>query len=144
MSILAIDYGDKKVGLAKTDENNRMALPLSILENNGLPGLIAELKDICLRENISLIVVGVPLSMSAAGKNQFFRDVDLKNKQMKKVLSFINILKININLPVQMEDERLSTKMANSFKRSIKEKGKDDAVAAMLILQSYLDKNQPA
>lgn len=140
MSILAIDYGDKKVGLAKSDENNKIAVPLTILKNTGLSFLLTELKKVCAAENIDTVVVGVPLSLSSKGKEQFLREVDLNNQQMKKVLSFIDFLKLNINIPVVMEDERLSTKMANGLGRGIRKGGHDDAVAAMLILQSYLDK----
>lgn len=136
MSILGLDYGDRKIGLAKGDLNLKIALPLKILENKGQSFILEELKKIITQEDIKEIVVGVPLSL--AGGN--LRPVDIKNEQMRKVLDFIDWLKNNFNLPVVMEDERLSTKMANGLHRGLVKKTAEDAVAAMLILQTYLDK----
>lgn len=138
MSILGIDYGDKKVGLAKSV--NGQALPLVILENKNWSFLLLEIKKICQQENIFQIIVGVPLSLGAKKNSEFLREADRQNEQMKKVLSFIDFLKSNLNIPVEMEDERLSTKMANSLNKGAGRKQPEDAIAAMLILQNYLDK----
>lgn len=140
MAILGIDFGAKKIGLAKADDEQKFALPLEILYNNGKAKVLAHLKNICLQHNIKKIVIGVPVSLHQGGKKAFWRQKDLQNKQMKEVLSFINWLKDNIDLPIEIEDERLTTKMANSLRKGLVKKGHDDAVAAMLILQSYLDK----
>jgi len=139
MSILGIDYGAKKIGLAKSDQNQKIAMPLRTVFNHNQPALLIELQSVCQAENIEKIVVGVPVSLSASQGN-LLRDKDLQNQQVKEVLSFIIWLRGNINLPVEMEDERLSTKMANRLQRDLVKKNGDDPVAAMLILQSYLDK----
>lgn len=136
MSILGIDYGDKKIGLAKSA--GTLAMPLKIIDNTGGEKVIEVLKRICQDENIDSIVVGVPLSMSEKG----LREVDRKNSQMKKVLGFIEILKMNVSIPVITEDERLSTKMAQNLKRGLRKDLPDDAIAAMLILQSHIDRNR--
>ena len=137
MSILGIDYGAKKIGLAKSDEKNRFALPFDIIKIDDRDEILARLKDICEKENIEKIVVGVPISLQAEKRDR----LDLKNKQMQEVLPFIDWLKLNLPLPIEIEDERLSTKMANSLGKGLVKKGSDDdAVAAMVILQSYLDR----
>jgi putative Holliday junction resolvase len=141
MSILGIDYGAKKIGLALSDENEVLALPLEILINQNKSEILTRLKEICQSHQVTKIIVGVPLSLQAEKRDTFFRPVDLENAQMKEVLDFIDWLKENISLPVEMEDERLSTKMANGLRKDLVKKGPDDAVAAMLILQTYLDKN---
>jgi len=140
MSILGIDYGAKKIGLAKSDESGLMALPLDIIRFDSKEKVLKKIKEICDQEDVSEIVIGVPISLKAEKRDTFFRRKDLQNAQMKEVLSFINWLKENINLPIEVEDERLSTKMANGLRKDLVKKGPDDAVAAMLILQTFLDK----
>lgn len=139
MSILAIDYGAKKIGLAKSNEGQTLALPLDIIANESKKQLLIKLQAVCQEHEIIKIVVGVPVSLSN-GQVDFIREVDLQNKQMQDVLAFIDWLKSNIALPVEMEDERLSTKMANTLNKGLMKNGSDDDVAAMLILQNYLDK----
>jgi len=140
MAILGIDYGAKKIGLAKSDDKQKIALPLEILPNTGKADVLFRLKEVCQQYEISKIVIGVPISLANGKTKTFWRQKDLQNKQMKEVLSFVNWVKENIDLPVEIEDERLSTKMANGLRRDLVKKGPDDAVAAMLILQTYLDK----
>jgi len=142
MPILGIDYGAKKIGLAKSDDKNRMALPLEILLNTGQDEVLARLKSICQEEQIERIVVGVPISLHPEKRETFWRQKDLQNGQMKEVLSFVKWLESEFDIPIEVEDERLSTKMANGLRKDLVQKGPDDAVAAMLILQTYLDRNQ--
>ncbi len=140
MAVLGIDYGAKKIGLAISDEQNKIALPFDILINLSKSEILEKIKEICQKHSISQIIVGVPISFSRQKKEALFREVDMQNKQVKEILSFIDWIKKNIDLPLEIEDERLSTKMANGLRKGLVKKGHDDAVAAMLILQSYLDK----
>lgn len=139
MSVLGIDYGQKKVGLAKAGTGQRVATPLKTIFTDSREELLEELKNVCSQESVDVIVVGVPLSLR--GSNQI-RPQDLKNQHMQDVLSFIEWLKTNFDLPVETEDERLSTKMANGAAKEMVKRYGDDAVAASLILQTYLDKRQ--
>lgn len=132
--ILSIDYGDKKVGLAKSVNNT--AVPLVILENAGRKKLLKQIAEVCRREGVEKIIVGLPLSMSGTS----MCDKDLNNSHLQKVLSFIADLKKSTTLLVKTEDERLSTRQAAGLLKGTKNKADDD-VAAMVILQSYLDKN---
>lgn len=139
MSTLGIDYGASKIGLAKSDEQNKMALPFEVLKNESKGQVLGRIKQICEEYDVTDIVIGVPISFSKGGNGEI-RDVDKANKQMQEVLGFVDWLKSEMPLPVHTEDERLSTKMANSMNRGMIKNGSDDDVAAMLILQTYLDK----
>ncbi|OGY45563.1 MAG: hypothetical protein A2731_01480 [Candidatus Buchananbacteria bacterium RIFCSPHIGHO2_01_FULL_39_8] len=142
MSILGIDYGSKKIGIAKSDDKNSLALPLEILSNTSKADVLAKLKLICQQEQVERIIVGVPISLQPDKRETFWRQKDLQNDQMREVLNFVGWLKNNLDLPIEVEDERLSTKMANGLRKDLVKKGPDDAVAAMLILQTYLDKQR--
>ncbi|MBU1164844.1 Holliday junction resolvase RuvX [Patescibacteria group bacterium] len=135
MPILGIDYGDRKVGLAISDDKHKLAMPLSIIQNTGDKNLAAEIKQLCQKDNIEKVVVGLPLSKAPLKK-------DLQNEQIQKVIKFIKLLQKNFPIKVVTEDERMTSKMAGGLLRSQNQKTKDDdAVAAMLILQTYLDKH---
>lgn len=142
MTIIALDYGAKKVGVAVSDQAEHMALPVTTLRYETREVLLSELKKIFEQYGVNNVIVGVPVSLSAKKNEPMIREVDLENKQMQEVLSFVDWLKANIDIPVAVEDERLSTKFANSLMKDLVNKGPDDAVAAMLILQTYLDRTK--
>lgn len=123
---LGLDYGTKKVGLAIGDLQTKIASPYKILNNN--PDLINQLKDICLKETIEKIVVGVPLTLKSAS-----------SKQTQIVERFIAKLRKATYLEIVEQDERMSSIYAKSLLKETKSKHLDDDVAAMIILQSYFD-----
>lgn len=126
--LLGIDYGEKKVGLAIADTETRIASPYRILAND--KDLLEKIKDICLKEEIRKIVVGVPLTLKSAN-----------SRQTNLVLKFIAKLKKATYLDIAEQDERLSSVYAKSLLKEMKVKHLDDDVAAMIILQSYLDES---
>ena len=120
MKILGIDYGDKRVGLAIAESESRAVAPFKILENQ--PDLLSELKDIIKEEDITEIIVGLPLNLKGQA-----------TKQTQKVQEFVNQLKKTVKLPIKTFDERLTSKIyQRSRKKSI------DDLAAMNILESFL------
>lgn len=125
--LLGIDYGEKRIGLALADKETGLAVPLEIVENKGSDFVFKKLNDICRNEDVKKIIVGMPVSLS--GK---------EGKKAEEVRHFVNWLKDNVLADVETEDERLSSKMVDSLAKD-KKKPKD-AVSAMIILQSYLDK----
>lgn len=127
MKYLAIDHGEKKIGLAIGDSETKIASPYKILVN-GI-NLLANIREIIHREEIDKIVVGVPISLKSTS-----------SKQTKNVLNFISQLRNNIDLEIIEQDERYSSSYAKNLLKEMKVKHMDDDVAAMLILQSYLDK----
>lgn len=127
--ILAIDYGLKKVGLALSDETESISLPYLVLENIGDRDLAKKILEICQKEKVKKVIVGLPKTMSGEERNQ-----------AKRVKRFAEILKKNVNLSIIFQDERLTSKMAQKFLE--KNKKKDDRIAAQILLQDYLDKSQ--
>lgn len=140
MAIIGIDYGDRKVGVAKAADGQAVAVPLAVLKHRGLTALVAELAALCEREGATKLVVGVPLSLSGGGATKL-RPADQANGQMRKVLAFVERLRKRLAIPVEIQDERLSTQEAVRLRGSIRGQP-EDAVAAMLILQSWLDRNR--
>jgi len=124
--LLAIDYGAKKVGLAIGDMETKIASPFKILENTSK--LLDDLKAICKDENISKIVIGVPIGLKG-----------VKSEQYEQVVAFSDKLSQALGLEVIPQDENLTSTYAQRLLAGTKAKGKDDAVAAMIILQSYFD-----
>jgi putative Holliday junction resolvase len=124
MKTLGIDYGTKKMGLAVSDENGRIAFPRSVLKNNA--GVLPIIKELIQKEKIECIVLGESLNYS--GK---------PNLIMEKISAFKKLLEKETDLSVIFESEFLSSKQA----RNIHDSGDlNDASAAAIILQSYLDK----
>src|SRR3989339_1360203 len=118
MNYLGIDYGQSKIGLAKASSELPIATPLGVIKNKS--AIFEDLEIIIAEEGITQIVVGYPLSLS--GKI---------GSQAKEVDAFIKKLR-PLSIPVAKQDERFSSKSAVAS-------GDDDASAAALILQTYLD-----
>ena len=119
MNYLAIDYGSKKIGLAKAAVELKIATPFKILQNS--PRVFADLRQIIKQEEIDELVVGYPLTLKGE-----------TGKQAQAVEKFIKKMSI-FNLPISRQDERFSSRGAVGSKFG------NDASAAALILQSYLD-----
>ena len=114
MKYLGLDHGDKRIGIAVSDETMTFAFPRVILHNTKT--IFEEIKKICGEEGIAKIVVGMPISFSGG-----------KSAQAEKVERFGEELEAFSGIPVEYENEIFTTKI-----------GRDDASAAALILQSYL------
>lgn len=123
MRYLGIDYGEKRVGLAVSDEELKLAFPLSVLDNS--QGLIKEIIDVCKTNSVEKIIVGE--SKDFSGK---------ENKIMEEIKPFVEKLKKATLVSVETHPEFLTSFAAERFQ------GKNnmhDASAAALILQSFLD-----
>ncbi len=119
---LGIDWGEVRIGLALGDSETKIAIPLNVASN------IDEIVRIAKAEGVDMIIIGEPLAMSSSV---------LKNKD--KYFKFIIELKNKTHLPVVTIDERLSSKAADALAGDKKSKAPRDAIAAMIILQSYFD-----
>jgi putative Holliday junction resolvase len=125
--IFALDVGEKRVGIAKSDPSAVFALPYGFIERENS---FSELKEIFKKENADKIVVGMPFLPSGG-----------LGSQSKDVEKFIDDLKQLVNLPVLTENEVLtSIEAENRLKISEKSysKGDVDTMAAVIILESYL------
>ena len=124
MKVLGIDFGEKRIGLAISDELKMLARPLQIYS----PDEFWETIEQELKENqVEKVVVGLPINMSGGDTPQTI-----------KTREFAQKLENDIGIPVEMQDERLTSKMVESNDPT---QHRDDQAAA-LILQSYLDKTK--
>ena len=135
MRYLAIDYGDKRTGLAICDAEEMIASPLTVI--HGQKDLLKKIKDIVEDEKVNAIVLGLPLNMD-----------DSQGPQAKLVLKFADQLKAHIDIPLHFQDERLSTfsaeeKLAAADFTRGKKKKRLDAVAAAQILDAFLEQKNP-
>jgi len=127
--VLGIDFGQAKVGLALADTETKIAFAYATIKNS--KNLLADLEKIIEKENIIMIVIGVPGYLAVA-----------KEKSDQKSLG--KLLEINTGVPIAYFEEMFTTRMAQA---NLKEKGAkhvskiDDKEAARIILQEYLDKN---
>ena len=131
MRILGVDYGEKRIGLAVSDESETLASRFLTLKNKSLKNSAEEIKKIISEENIKKIVVGVPVGFKG------------ESGQTKTVRKFIGELKKNINAPIMEVNEIFTSKMAeeNLIKAGVKDiKKVIDQEAARIILESYLEK----
>lgn len=127
MKILGIDYGEKRIGLAISDETQILARELDILSPKEFWGSI---NQIILNHSITKIVLGWPLNMQGR-----------ETKKTQEISNFKSELSKKTGLPVETADERLSSKMAQSISGS---KHNLDSLAAQILLQNFLDKKQNA
>lgn len=131
VKVLAIDYGERYVGVAVTDDDGRLALRLRTLDRRQLE-VLAGVRDIVAAEKVKVVVVGVPLGMDGE-----------ETGQTHASLAFIERLQEVLGPAVAVEgvDERLTSKEAARRVRA--EGGRPDdehAEAARLMLETYLKK----
>lgn len=126
MRYLCLDYGLKRIGVAISDEDGSMAFPAGVIINHGGSAACKDIAKKVKKEKIDCIVVGVPIGLN--GK---------ETEQTKITQSFIALLKKIIHLPVETENEMLTSRMATDSGMA---GDHIDAASAALILQSYLDK----
>ncbi|MBC7319521.1 Holliday junction resolvase RuvX [bacterium] len=130
MRYLGIDFGLKRIGLAISDENNRIAFGLATLENKGLKDLRSNIERLIERYGIGKIVVGFPNNMNGTP--------GYLSKELSKV---VEELKSIPGIEVITWDERLTSVEGERIAREMGKKDKKliDRIAATLILQNYLD-----
>ncbi|MEK7652581.1 MAG: Holliday junction resolvase RuvX [Patescibacteria group bacterium] len=131
---LGLDFGSKRIGIAISDDDGKIAFPKTILNND--KKLFGNLGKIIKLEKISEIVLGESLNYKGE-----------KNEIMKEIEKFKSKLEEKFNLPIYFEQEFLSSFQARNEKKSTmkqlnNETMKIDDSAAAIILQSYLDKEQ--
>jgi putative Holliday junction resolvase len=138
MRTLGIDHGERRVGLALSDEDGRIAHPHATLARRDPKELITAVAEVVTREGVQAIVVGLPLHLDGR-----------EGASARRARRFAQHLEQATGLAITLWDERLTTIAAE---RALGEGGvrvKDqrqmvDRVAAALMLQSYLDARQGA
>lgn len=138
MRVLGVDFGQKRIGLALSDETGTIAQPLTYIDGGGLAAVSREIVRISSERQVGKIVVGLPLKLDGT-----------PSEQTQRTLAFIAELQRTTTLPVTQWDERLTSVQAErallegNVRRSDR-KQKIDKLAAQIMLQSYLDATNPS
>ena len=130
--VAAIDFGLKRIGIAISDQNRKVALPVGVVE--GGKRAIHNIREALPLKEVDLILIGLPLELS--GK---------RGPMAQMVEAFAKTVEEAFGIAVLLVDERLSSKGAEVHMNEISLKGKSrsakiDMIAATLFLQTYLDK----
>lgn len=133
MRYLALDHGTKRIGVALSDELKMIAQPLEFIPTEPYAAFLARLKQILTEKEVELVFVGMPRNMDGTF-----------GPAAQKVRDFIAGLAPEISVPIKTLDERLTSAQANRVLlegnvRRADRKQKVDAMAAAILLQSYLD-----
>ncbi len=132
--VLALDVGNKRIGVAYSDPLGISANPLPYIENN--EKVFEKIKDLINEYNIGKVVIGLPLTLKGE-----------EGEQAKITREFAEKLKEHIpDIDIEFVDERFTTSLAEQHLRETtkksKRKKKLDSVAAVYILKTYLDQQQ--
>lgn len=136
MIMMSVDYGDVRTGVAFCDKSEVLASPYGVIHESYQLKLVQKLAEIAAEKGAQKIIVGLPVNMD--GSYGFRCDACRELGKMLQEASGIE---------VDYQDERLTTVIAHDFLSANNVKGKKrkekvDAVSAVLILQSYIDKNK--
>jgi putative Holliday junction resolvase len=131
--ILGLDIGDARTGVAISDELGIAAHPLCTIQRKSRKALLAELQELIAVHKVERIVIGLPLQLDGE-----------TGAQARKVKRFAEKLEQRVNLPIIFWDESFTTFEATQIlqgtkKRRKKRKQVIDQVAAVLILEGYLE-----
>lgn len=133
MRILAVDHGEKRIGLALSDATATIASPLKVVEHVSRTIDAAQVADIASQNDVKLIVIG-----------QSFDEEGNPNPAGRRAGRFADELKNQTNIPIELWDESFSTQDARAARIELgvsrkKRTGHQDVFAAVVILQSYIE-----
>ena len=134
--VLAIDYGDVRIGLAQSDLMQMIASPLDVIPNKSLEESAKIIADIIANNDVETVVIGLPLNMDGT-----------EGERAQVTRKFADILAQRTTAKIVFQDERLSSVEAEDILieanvRREKRKKIIDKVAACLILESYLSRKE--
>ncbi|WP_341756892.1 MULTISPECIES: Holliday junction resolvase RuvX [unclassified Candidatus Tisiphia] len=131
--IIAIDYGTRKTGIAISNQEQTIAMPIKTIYEKIEENKIKSILDLVTTYSICGIVIGLPVSMNGQS-----------SEQTTIVLEFSTKLSCATNLPIYLQDERVTSLAANNLLKALGVKRrernqKDDSIAASMILETTLD-----
>lgn len=133
MRIMALDIGDRTIGVACSDEGLILASPVETIIRRGPKADSMRVEALVRDRGVSRVLAGLPLTLRGEA-----------GPQSAKVNDFVEVLRRRLKVPVEMVDERLSTReaertlIAADLSRT-RRKEVIDQMAAVLILQTWLD-----
>ncbi len=130
---MAIDYGDVRTGIAVCDKFEMLATPVCVIEERNQDLLIDKIASLVKEHKAEMIVVGLPKNMDSS-----------EGDRALKCKDFADALSQKTGIETVMRDERLSTVVAHNILNTTNTRGKKrkkvvDQVAAVMILQDYID-----
>ncbi|MBR3149928.1 MAG: Holliday junction resolvase RuvX [Eubacterium sp.] len=135
MKLMSIDYGDVRTGIAFSDIRGILASPYTVINESYMPKLVDKLAEIIEKEKPEKVIIGLPRNMDGTYGYRCDECRELGAAVSEKC-----------GVEVVYQDERLTTVMAHNVLSDNNVRGKKrketvDAVSAVMILQSYIDKN---
>lgn len=132
MKIMAVDLGDARTGLAVCDRTEFMAEPIGVIQSTNFLVTLQKVAVAATEYDVGMIIVGHPKNMNGT-----------IGERAKKCEDFAEKLKALVSVPVELWDERGTTVSAIGYLNETNTRGKKrkaivDAVAATIILESYL------
>lgn len=133
MKIMAVDLGDARTGLACCDRTEFLASPIGVIHEKDFNEIIKQVAVASVEYDVKEIVVGYPKNMNGT-----------IGERAEKCEKFANILSQLVDVPVKLWDERSTTVSATNYLNETNTRGKKrkeviDAVAATIILESYME-----
>lgn len=133
MRKLALDVGTKRIGLSVSDPTNTIAQPIGYINRSNIQKEAEQIKSYVGEFEVEEIIVGLPLDLEGTF-----------GKSAKKIAAYADCLEEELGIPVRKWDERFTTKQAEEILIQAdmsrrKRKEVIDSLAAVLILQNYLD-----
>ncbi len=133
---MALDVGDKRIGVALSDPLQILASPLQTIARTSDEYALHEITGLVNKYEVEKLIIGMPYSLDGT-----------TGPQAEKVLSFKDKISAQIAIEIVLQDERLSSvtadqKLKETGRKSARLKEKIDAAAAAVILQSYLDESK--
>ena len=139
MKIMAVDFGDARTGLAICDKTELLASPVGVIHEKRFEHAVEKVAAAAAENRAEAVIVGLPLNMNGS-----------EGPRAELCRNFAEQLSSRVNVPVRMWDERQTTVSAAGYLNKTDTRGKKrkeviDAVAAVIILDSYLQwrKNHP-
>lgn len=132
MRIMAVDYGDSRTGIAACDKSEMLASPLTVITEYNFERCAEKVAELAKKEKAELIVVGYPKNMN-----------NTIGERAEKCTEFARLVSELSGIPTELWDERSTTVTAHNYLNETNVRGKKrkavvDAVAATIILETYL------
>ena len=133
MKIMSVDFGDARTGIAMCDKTEMLASPIEVIHEKDFETCICKVADVAIKHGAEEVVVGYPKNMN-----------NTIGERAEKCQLFSEKLSLLIDVPVKLWDERSTTVSAHYYLNQTNTRGKKrkavvDAVAATIILESYMD-----
>lgn len=127
MRALALDYGAARTGVALSDATGTLARPLGIVERAATGGGLDRVAALVAEHRAEIVIVGLPLTLRGE-----------HGTQARETEAFVEALRARLDVPVETEDERFTTALAQQTGG----RAPEDALAAAHLLQGWLERTR--